>query len=119
MGGRMNLPAWWVEILNRPRPHLLAGEKDYSGVEEPCEVCRWLARRLWIRHRVMQEGRLVPVPVKILELSPATEDAEALDYGIRQIYACVRRLCRDGILLVLPAAQFGEVAYHVNEIRER
>ena len=118
MGGRVILPDWWNEILNRPRPHQLQGEAADSGLEQPCEVCRWLAKRLWVRHKARQHRRLEPVAVEILELNPATEDPEALDYGIRQIHACVKRLCLDGILLILPACEFGEVSFHVNEVTD-
>lgn len=119
MGGSVNLPEWWVSILNHPRPHRLHAETEYSRTDETCEVCWWLAKRLWVRHKAEQYGRLEPASVEIEELHPATKDTEALSYGMRQIYSCVRRLCLDGILLVLPAEQFGEVVYHVNEVRDK
>ena len=119
MGGRIVLPDWWENILSRPRPHRLIAEKDYSGMEEPCEVCRWLAERLWVRHKAEQYGRLEPVPVEMEALNPATEDKEALEHGVRQIHACIRRLCLDGILLMLPASQFGEVSFYVNEVLDK
>lgn len=53
------------------------------------------------------------------ELNPATKDKETLEHGVRQIHACIRRLCLDGILLMLPASQFGEVSFHVNEVLDR
>ena len=53
------------------------------------------------------------------ELNPATEDKETLEHGVRQIHACIRRLCLDGILLMLPASQFGKVSFHVNEVLDK
>lgn len=117
---KKDIPSWWAEILDKPDPHPVFGYNRTEPMRGPCLCCRWLAERLWTRHRVIhaEHDGNEPLPVELEELSPATKDKQALDFGVRQLLSCVDRLEKTQILLIFPAKEFGQMTCYVNEIKE-